>query len=93
MTYFNPHPRMGDERLALFSSKPSETFQPTPLQWGELPFVVACVGNPKFQPTPPYGDERVHVGSLTCLVWTFQPTPPYGDEQQKESIVLTTSND
>ena len=24
--------------------------QPTPLQGGELPFAVACVGNPKFQP-------------------------------------------
>ena len=33
-------------------------FQPTPLQWGELPFAVACVGNPKFQPTSPCGDEQ-----------------------------------
>ena len=62
-------------------------FQPTPLQWGELPFAVACVGNPKFQPTSPYGDELMSLHSYTPKFITTHT--PYGDEQQKESIVLT----
>ena len=67
-------------------------FQPTPPYRGELPFAVACVGNPKFQPSSPYGDEQLSV-EPKAMPTIFQPTPPYGDEHQKESIVLTTSND
>ena len=134
--YFNTHlPHGGWTDSWYLQTNHMITFQPAPLQGG-LPFAVACVGNPKLQPTPPYGDE--HIGSdlqTQCTqfqptpphwgwtkpkhaaesyaifqptpphgdeLWTvsdfaqeqlFQPTPPYGDEQQKESIVLTTSND
>ena len=52
-------------------------FQPTPLQWGELPFAVACVGNPKFQPTSPYGDEPTGITEIFNL-FHFNPHPRMG---------------
>ena len=41
---------MGDELFINNVKLSCIILQPTPLQWGELPFAVACVGNPKFQP-------------------------------------------
>ena len=50
---FQPTPPHGDEHAVVDAWLIFDKFQPTPLQWGELPFAVACVGNPKFQPTSP----------------------------------------
>ena len=77
--YFNPHPRMG-MNLCHYIDTHQSLFQPTPLQWGELPFAVACVGNPKFQPTSPYGDEPTGITEIFNL-FHFNPHPRMGDER------------
>ena len=62
-------------------------FQPTPLQWGELPFAVACVGNPKFQPTSPYGDEcERYIGHFVQLL--FQHIPHLRGQPEKAQLFI-----
>ena len=91
-THFNPHPRMGMNNYWIGNYPISYISTHTPV-WGWTSAIIFCPSSVSISThTPVWGWTNVNdAPALAAML--FQPTPPYGDEQQKESIVLTTSND